>query len=219
MKPFYQSESWQEFDMGHPGGADGTASLLSLAKPPNCRSILDLACGRGDSFSLLKQQYERITGVDLDISQAEKWKTDFNVRLVCSDMKNLPFEDASFGTVLCECGLSLQFDDLSYVLTEAERVLEPEGLIFVSDFYRLSSNPDNQENKVLFDRAGWHQQLQSAGFELVDWRDRTKDWIAFRNRWIWKNGNSSTDGNCLINMGKEKTEYGYFHGVFRRKIK
>ena len=88
--------------------------------------LLDLGCGIGHSYRLLAPRTS--VGVDIDPAVLEGQDRETAV----ADMRNLPFADASFASVLSVQSIE-HVPDPERVLAEVRRVLEPGGTaIFVT---------------------------------------------------------------------------------------
>lgn len=88
--------------------------------------VLDLGCGIGHSYRLLAPR--ETVGLDLDPGVLAGQDRETRV----GDMRSLPFDDASFSSVLCVQAIEHVPNPIR-VLVEACRVLEPGGVaIFVT---------------------------------------------------------------------------------------
>jgi SAM-dependent methyltransferase len=98
--------------------------------------VLDLGCGVGHSFHLLAPRET----VGVDISSEALVGQDRET--VIADMRELPFADGSFASVLAVHSIE-HVPDADRVLREAERVLEPGGkAIFVTPNRLTFGRPD-----------------------------------------------------------------------------
>jgi SAM-dependent methyltransferase len=82
--------------------------------------VLDLGCGVGHSFAELAPR--ETVGVDISAEALEGQRRE----TVVADMRDLPFEDASFATVISVHSVE-HVPDPERVLDEVARVLEPGG--------------------------------------------------------------------------------------------
>lgn len=99
-------------------------------------TVLDLGCGIGHSYELLAPR--RTVGVDIDIDVLAGQARE----TVHADMRSLPFEDASFGSILAVQSVE-HVPDAGRVLAEAARVLEPDGVaVFVTPNRLTFARPD-----------------------------------------------------------------------------
>jgi len=88
--------------------------------------VLDLGCGVGHSFELLAPR--ETVGVDVEPSVLEDQRRE----TVAADMRDLPFEDGSFASLLSVQSIE-HVPDPQRVLSQARRVLEPNGVaVFVT---------------------------------------------------------------------------------------
>jgi len=103
------------------------------------RKILD--CGAGGSTPPLaifyKENYETY-GIDISENQINKandfaQKNGMKFNIIKGDIRNLPYEDQSFSFVFSHHTIfHMSKDDIRKTLQEMERVLVPEGLLFVN---------------------------------------------------------------------------------------
>jgi SAM-dependent methyltransferase len=88
--------------------------------------VLDLGCGVGHSFALLAPR--ETVGVDIDPRALEGQARE----TVVADMRQLPFADRTFSSVIAVQSIE-HVPDPERVVAEAARVLEPDGVaIFVT---------------------------------------------------------------------------------------
>ncbi|MGE4552924.1 MAG: DVU_1556 family methyltransferase [Desulfovibrionaceae bacterium] len=140
--PLWRRETLRRAGAGvlRPGGLDLTdraAELSGLA--PRWR-VLDAGCGSGAAVRRLRARHGALAvGLDLDLAAAAGHFPKAPP-LVRADMARLPFADAGFHMVLCECVLSLARDP-DAVLAEFARVLRPGGRLALSDLYLTGDAP------------------------------------------------------------------------------
>jgi arsenite methyltransferase len=127
-------------DSYHPGGLALTRRLLDhLACDPGSR-LLDVASGRGATALLAAEDYgARVDGLDLAPvnvnlanGAAAARGADSHVRFHLGDAESLPFADAEFDLVVCECALCT-FPDKVTATREVARVLRPGGRVGITD--------------------------------------------------------------------------------------
>jgi SAM-dependent methyltransferase len=88
--------------------------------------VLDVGCGVGHSFDRLAPR--ETVGVDIDPEALEGQER----ATVVADMRELPFEDGSFSSVIAVQSIE-HVPDPERVVAEAARVLEPDGVaVFVT---------------------------------------------------------------------------------------
>lgn len=125
--------------------------------------LLDLGCGVGHSFDLLSPR--ETVGVDIDAGALEGQDRETLV----ADMRELPFADAGFESVLSVHSLE-HVPDPERVVAEVNRVLEPGGTaVFVTPNRLTFGRPDeiiDPFHHIEFD-ADQLKRLCSAGFADV----------------------------------------------------
>jgi SAM-dependent methyltransferase len=130
----------------HPGGPALTSRLISTFAVGPGETVLDVACGPGESsVQLAREAGCRVVGIDLSpesIEQARRAAKDADLggsaRFVVGDAEALPLEDASVAGVLCECSFCT-FPDKRAAAAELARVLKPGGRLALSD---MTADPE-----------------------------------------------------------------------------
>ncbi|MFE9259024.1 class I SAM-dependent methyltransferase [Streptomyces sp. NPDC006879] len=127
-------------DSYHPGGGRLTRRLVdSLAVRPGER-VLDVACGRGSTALLLAGEYGvRAHGIDYSVENAAVARAAAQglglaqrAAFASADAERLPYPDAAFDVVVCECALCT-FPDKVRAVAEFARVLRPGGRLGLAD--------------------------------------------------------------------------------------
>lgn len=135
-----------------------------LPAPPG--RVLDIGCGVGHSYHLLAPR--TTVGVDLDAEAL----TDQDRETVVADMRELPFADRSFASVLSVHSLE-HVPDPEDVVAEAARTVEPGGVVvFVTPNRLTFGRPDeiiDPYHHVELDAAEL-SELCSARFDEVEVR-------------------------------------------------
>jgi arsenite methyltransferase len=149
----------------HPGGPALTRRLADrLTLEPGMR-VLDVACGRGTTARLLVKEYGvHVDGVDLSVHNIDEARTVTHregvgdrVTFHHGDAEKLPFDDAAFDAVICECALCT-FPDKPAAAREFARALRPGGRVGISDITTADGGlPDE-----LADLTGWVACLADA---------------------------------------------------------
>jgi ubiquinone/menaquinone biosynthesis C-methylase UbiE len=124
----------------HPGGLDLTRRLLTLLECTPGQRLLDVASGRGTTALVAAAEYgAQVEGLDLARANvalaagaASARGLAERVRFRTGDAECLPFADASFDVVLCECALCT-FPDKPTATRELARVVAPGGRVGITD--------------------------------------------------------------------------------------
>ena len=93
------------------------------------QSLLDAGCGTGYGLRLLQQRYPTATAIGLDLAPAMLQRAQ-PFPGIAGDLEHLPLADACID--LYWSSLTVQWCDLGRVLSEAARVLRPDGQILLS---------------------------------------------------------------------------------------
>ncbi|MCP4686210.1 MAG: methyltransferase domain-containing protein [bacterium] len=98
--------------------------------------ILDLGCGTGILFDLLRRRVGSsgmVTGVDFSIQMAQKAHRNFpfdNVSVVDADARNLPFAESTYDMAVSFAAFA-HFSDKKRALSEIDRVLKPGAAFYI----------------------------------------------------------------------------------------
>ena len=144
-------------------------------------AVLDVACGNGTLLKMISERWE-IKGSGIDISE----KMIENAKRKCPDMtfEVGPCERSSFPAstfdVITVCAAYHHFPDVKAFAREANRLLKPNGLLFIADVYY--SFLRGLANLILpFSHAGdvrcyspkeIQTNFESVGFQLIGFKKR-----------------------------------------------
>jgi len=143
--------------------------------------VLDVGVGTGADLPFFRPGV-RITGIDLSpamlaVARDRARELGMRVDLMEGDAQTLPFDDASFDTVVCTLALCAIPDDRA-AIAEMHRVLRPSGSLLLLDHIGSSWWPlwllQRIADVVTVRTTGEHftrrplLQLADAGFELVE---------------------------------------------------
>jgi arsenite methyltransferase len=168
-------------DSFHPGGLRLTERLGSLLGLTPEKRVLDVASGKGASAFFLAERFGcHVVGVDYggqNVANANeladtKGLAD-RVHFEGGDAERLPFLDASFDVVLCECAYCT-FPNKTDAAHEFARVLSPCGRVGLSDLTRGSALPKELDGLLAWIACiadaqpvdTYAEYLRSADFEL-----------------------------------------------------
>ena len=131
----------------HPGGVRLTQRIGEFLDLTPASRVLDVAAGRGTSAFCLASRFGcHVTGVDLsqeNISaaraEAEALNLSSRVAFDSADAERLPFPDASFDAIVCECAFCT-FPGKDVAAAEFARILKPGGGVGISDLTRSEAH-------------------------------------------------------------------------------
>lgn len=100
--------------------------------PADCRAVLDIGCGAGQSLIASRLGDHVIAcGVDPDVAALALGRTlAANIEFAAATGEQLPYADASFDLVFSR--VALPYTDIPRALAEIARVLRPGGTIWLS---------------------------------------------------------------------------------------
>lgn len=143
--------------------------------------VLEIGAGTGFNFSYYGEQAERVTATDPDPFMLRRARSradaaDVEVEVQQASAEDLPFEDASFDTVV-STWVACSFNDPAKAFSEIHRVLRPGGELRFHEHVRSENSllALGQDMATPFTRwlgAGCHQNretvryIREAGFEL-----------------------------------------------------
>lgn len=110
--------------------------------------VLDYGCGYGRTLAELAQAgYQNIFGVDFSEAMLARCRQEFpQASLIRNDGRTLPFENDSLDAVLLFATLTCipQNEHQRALIAEVERILRPDGLLYISDLL-LNEDPRNRQ--------------------------------------------------------------------------
>jgi len=148
----YQSE-WARLLLGesfHPGGLALTERLGTLLGLGPGQRVLDVASGQGASAIFLARRFGCVVvGVEYGSDSvrqateaAERAGVAHLVPFAQGDAECLPYADATFDALICECAFCT-FPDKAAAASEFGRVLRPGGRVGLSDLTRSADVPQD----------------------------------------------------------------------------
>ncbi len=150
-------------------------------------TVLEVAVGTGLNLSFYPTDVQ-LTGIDwskpmLDLARQRAADLGRTATLQQADAHQLPFDDASFDTVVCTFGLCAIPDHIQ-ALAEMTRVLRPGGKLILADHVRSTAAPVRAIQRMLelftIRLGGEHflrrpvSHLRAAGTLDVDHAERFK---------------------------------------------
>jgi ubiquinone/menaquinone biosynthesis C-methylase UbiE len=172
-----------EFEILHPGDLDVTRELAQRCRIGPDSDVLDVAVGTGESACCLVQQFgARVVGIDaaprmIERATRKAAQRDLQIEFRQADAHHLPFPDATFDAVICECTLCLL--DKAQTLGEMVRVTKPGGYVGMHDLCWRDDTPARVKQRLaeLEDERpetlqGWQGLFEAAGLTAVEAIDK-----------------------------------------------
>lgn len=174
-------------DSFHPGGLELTRQLGHMLGLNPASRVLDVACGKGPTAVFLAKEFGcEVVGIDYGEqnvaagrSLARSEHLESRVRLERSDAESIPFSDASFDAVICECAFCT-FPDKARAAREFFRVLRRGGRVGISDLTRQEVLPEELNGLFAWIACigdahtieGYSTFLLGAGFSMGSIKER-----------------------------------------------
>ena len=170
-------------DVLHPGGTEITAALADRCDVGEGTTVLDAACGTGESDRLLAARYGcSVLGVDasLDLLTRARAKTTTTaVSFAAGDALRLPVRDDGFDVVVQECATCL-LPDPAAGIEELARVATPGGFVGMHDLSWAEGTPAETRQRLADLEGerpetldGWRRLFERAGLVDVEVEDRS----------------------------------------------
>ena len=113
--------------------------VIKLMKKEGVKRVLDLGCGSGRHVVLLSKNGFNVYGMDnaeSGLKQCRKWLKELKLKAKLKNSscyKRFPFKDDFFDAVLSVQVIHhAKLKDINLCIKEMERVLKPNGLVFVT---------------------------------------------------------------------------------------
>lgn len=164
--------------------------------------LLDVGCGQGKSFRLLRDAFQpaRLLGLDADphtlaLAQAEAERESIPVQLHSADCAQIPLPDRSVDIVFCHQTFH-HLVEQERALAEFWRVLKPGGLLLFAEstkayidtwvirwFFRhpMEVQKSAEEYLDMLRRQGFGFEMENVSFPYL-WWSRSKD-FGLMERW------------------------------------
>ena len=166
------------------------SGLVELFEVKSGAHILDLGCGTGILFDMLRRKVGNkgsVTGVDFSIQMVKRAHRNFpfeNVNVVDADVISLPFGDRTFDLSVGFRAFP-HFEDKKKALAEIHRVLKPEAKLYFIHLVsskQLAMHHHRQGGVVAKDvlpsEDEMKRMLTSAGFARVTIDDHPNLYLA-----------------------------------------
>jgi ubiquinone/menaquinone biosynthesis C-methylase UbiE len=177
-------------DHFHGGGLATTKEMLGLLGPQWGEHLLDLGCGIGGPARWIAAHYGcRVTGIDLTPEfctaaqrLVEATGLSGHVEINQGSALDTPFDDATFDRAYSQ-NVVMNIEDKPAFYREAFRVLKPGGVFAASSLGEGQGGPpyypapwaETADASFLSSPEETREHITSAGFEIMELRDRTDD--------------------------------------------
>ena len=168
----------------HPGGLRLTRRLAGRIELSSADTVLDAACGLGESTRFLTREYGcKVFGVDLSRTlahEATSRRNDEDAYYLIGDGEHLPLRDNSFTAVISECSICLMPESRKG-LREIFRALRPTGRIGIMDITISGPVPSGLEETLMqflciSNQISWSEyplMIEAEGFDRVEVTDES----------------------------------------------
>src|SRR4030042_5315003 len=161
----------------------GCGNPLAFGKIKEEDIVLDLGSGAGIDAILAAKKVGskgKVIGVDMTEEMVERARDNAkkqnitNVEFLLGEIENLPLKDNSVDTIITNCVINLT-SDKAKTFSEAYRVLQPGGRIYLSDIVLLEELSEEQKNnKELISgcvagallKDDYLNKIKAAGFKV-----------------------------------------------------
>jgi ubiquinone/menaquinone biosynthesis C-methylase UbiE len=160
--------------------------LLSFL-PRRAGTILDVACGKGETTKYLLRYFSprQVTGINISKKQLDRCRRNApGCRFLAMDATSMTFPDNSFDNVIC-VEAAFHFDTREAFLRQGFRVLKPGGYLVLSDIlmklWMEVANPLRSAANFVSNLAEYGAIYRGVGFQSVKVVEATEPcWLEHR---------------------------------------
>ncbi len=168
----------------HPGGLGLTRLLAERIGLVSTDTVLDAACGLGESSRFLAKEYGcKVFGVDLSRTIAHSASTMRNgedANYLVGDGEHLPLRENSFTAAVSECSMCLM-PEFRNGLREIFLALKPGGRLGITDIVVNGRLPSELEETLMrflcvSSEISWSEYsavIEAEGFDRVEMTDQS----------------------------------------------
>ncbi len=139
------------------------------------QSILELGCGTGKNTSFLAQIGDKVDALDFSegmIAKAREKIRAANVRFSMTDLtQKWPCEDQAYDLLVCNLVME-HIQDLSFIFSEAFRVLKEEGRFLLNELHPFRQY---EGKKARFGRGAEVTEIPAFVHHISDFLDAASD--------------------------------------------
>lgn len=149
--------------------------MLETLADRQFKSILELGCGTGKNTLFLVKIAEQVHALDFSQGMIEKAKEKVNAENVRFSMADLtqtwPCEDRAYDLIVCNLVLE-HIEDLSFIFSEAHRVLEEGGTFFIDELHPFRQYGGK---KAVFDHGEGATEIPAFVHHISDFLNAASD--------------------------------------------
>lgn len=177
-----------DLDEWHCRTAEATAELSVMAGLSADQRVLDIGCGLGGTARHLAAAYGvAVVGIDANrllVHAAQHLNRRAGladrVRVECATAESAPFATATFDCAWIQHVLA-NVTDKARIFAALRRVIVPSGVLALHEIVALDGGPlryplpwaDTSAHSFVPSAARLRVSIESAGFQLLQWRDTT----------------------------------------------
>jgi arsenite methyltransferase len=170
----------------HPGGLSLTRLLAGRLGLFSTDTVLDVACGLGESSRFLAKEYGcKVFGVDLSRTlarTASMTRDGEDANYLVGDAEHLPLRENSFTAAISECSMCL-IPESSQGLREIFLALRPGGRVGITDIVVNGPLPSELEQTLtrflcISNKIAWSEYpavIETEGFDRVEMIDQSSN--------------------------------------------
>jgi len=167
-----------------------TALIAELEHIDPGKKLLDIGCGNGDFFGLIKEKGFELYGIDLaeNMVKAAQNKYGDIADILLSDAEKLPFPDKMFDIVICNASFHHYTSPLA-VLSQTRRVLKDNGTLLIGDpwmpqpvrgLMNYFTKYSNEGDYHYYGKNEMRTLMRKSGLELTEAKRTGKHTILFK---------------------------------------
>lgn len=153
-------------------------------------TVLDIGCGSGHGSNNLAKKFKEVHGLDISldaINYAKNYWQLPNINFSQGDCLNIPFPESHFDTVVA-FEVFEHLTDWRLFLKEIQRVLKPDGLVYISTPNKSLYSPGTKKpinpHHVFEMTAPEFKDALSEFFALKTFYGQRTP--VYNDHWIWK---------------------------------